>query len=89
MTFLAQTLSDRATGKRRGGQPKHGHPISVLCEQAGISRNTYHKRRKAGLTHEQALSYPRQVNQWRIAWHKPDPTAADHATVNHALRNWK
>ena len=45
-----------------------GVSLDDVCRQHGIRRTTYYQRRKAGLTHEQALAKPLRVTR------RADPT---------------
>ncbi len=99
MTFLAQTLSDRATGKdrrRRPTPPPLNHPrvlpagmtvrdLEGACEAAGTSKRAYYHRRNRGLTHAQALSIP---SQHGVPLQDRIP-GVQHNVINTALRNWK
>lgn len=62
--------------------------INALCEQAGIARNTYYKRRRAGLSHEQALSVPSKHGT-PLADRLPLSLSRSQAAVNAALRAWR
>lgn len=72
--------------------------LRTACEAVGLNISTYWKRRRAGMSHDEALTTPVRVSLSRAAsakaaWDRRRQAEASKAvteqTINQLLRNWR